>query len=46
MPGPAFEAASTSASVDAAGTVYEYLDGQMRDRTAKVARFQEDRGCG
>jgi superfamily II DNA or RNA helicase len=33
-------------SLDAAGIVYEYLDGHTRDREAHVARFQEDKDCG
>lgn len=31
--------------LDAAGTVYEYLDGQTRDRQARVERFQTDADC-
>ena len=31
--------------LDAAGLTYEYLDGQTRDRAARVARFQSDAGC-
>lgn len=30
---------------DRAGLVYEYLDGQTRDREARVTRFQEDPAC-
>ncbi len=30
---------------DKQGIVYEYLDGQTRDRGAKVKRFQQDAGC-
>jgi SNF2 family DNA or RNA helicase len=30
--------------LDAAGIAYEYLDGQTRDRGARVARFQSDAG--
>jgi superfamily II DNA or RNA helicase len=30
---------------DAAGLTYEYLDGQTRDRAAKVDRFQNDPDC-
>ena len=30
---------------DAAGTVYEYLDGKTRDRQARVERFQNDPDC-
>lgn len=30
---------------DTAGLVYEYLDGQTRDRQARVTRFQEDPEC-
>ena len=33
------------ARLDAEGIVYEYLDGQTRDRAAPVARFQEDPAC-
>jgi SNF2 family DNA or RNA helicase len=32
--------------LDAAGVVYEYLDGQTRNREARVQRFQEDEKCG
>jgi SNF2 family DNA or RNA helicase len=32
-------------SLDAAGVVYEYLDGKTRDREARVTRFQEDPAC-
>ncbi len=32
--------------LDAAGHVYEYLDGHTRDRAAPVARFQSDPECG
>ncbi|MBC7894455.1 MAG: DEAD/DEAH box helicase, partial [Cytophagaceae bacterium] len=32
-------------SLDAAGIVYEYLDGKTRDREARVTRFQEDPHC-
>lgn len=28
------------------GTTYEYLDGETRDRQARVERFQTDKGCG
>jgi SNF2 family DNA or RNA helicase len=31
--------------LDAAGVVYEYLDGKTRDREARVGRFQSDAGC-
>lgn len=31
--------------LDAAGIVYEYLDGQTRDRKKPVQRFQEDPAC-
>ncbi|MBN2337157.1 MAG: DEAD/DEAH box helicase, partial [Acidobacteria bacterium] len=31
--------------LDAAGIVYEYLDGQTRDRARAVERFQNDPGC-
>jgi superfamily II DNA or RNA helicase len=31
--------------LDAAGRVYEYLDGKTTDRQARVARFQEDPDC-
>ena len=30
---------------DAAGVVYEYLDGKTRDRERRVRRFQEDPSC-
>jgi SNF2 family DNA or RNA helicase len=30
----------------AAGLVHEYLDGQTRDRAARVKRFETDAGCG
>jgi superfamily II DNA or RNA helicase len=30
---------------DRAGVTYEYLDGQTRDREARVTRFQEDPDC-
>ena len=33
------------AHFDEQGLVYEYLDGQTRDRGAKVKRFQEDSQC-
>ncbi len=33
------------ARLDAEGIVYEYLDGQTRDRATPVARFQEDPAC-
>jgi superfamily II DNA or RNA helicase len=33
------------ARLDAEGLVYEYLDGQTRDRAAHVRRFQEDPAC-
>lgn len=33
------------AHFDNQGIVYEYLDGQTRDRGGKVKRFQEDRQC-
>jgi superfamily II DNA or RNA helicase len=33
------------ARLDAAGTVYEYLDGKTRDRQARVDRFQNDPAC-
>jgi SNF2 family DNA or RNA helicase len=33
------------ARLDAAGIVYEYLDGRTRKREEKVSRFQEDGGC-
>ena len=32
--------------LDERGIVYEYLDGQTRDRAACVARFQTDADCG
>lgn len=32
--------------LDAAGRVYEYLDGDTRDRATPVARFQNDAECG
>ena len=32
--------------LDATGQVYEYLDGDTRDRSAPVTRFQSDAGCG
>jgi len=31
--------------LDAAGTVYEYLDGKTRDRQERVERFQNDPDC-
>jgi superfamily II DNA or RNA helicase len=31
--------------LDAAGTTYEYLDGQVRNRQARVDRFQSDAAC-
>ena len=31
--------------LDAAGTHYEYLDGRVRDRQARVDRFQSDAAC-
>jgi superfamily II DNA or RNA helicase len=31
--------------LDAAGTTYEYLDGQVRNRQARVDRFQSDSAC-
>jgi SNF2 family DNA or RNA helicase len=34
------------AELDRAGVPYEYLDGQTRDRAARVQRFQEDAGIG
>ena len=34
------------ARLDAAGIVYEYLDGKTSDRQACVSRFQEDPTCG
>jgi superfamily II DNA or RNA helicase len=33
------------AELDAAGVVYEYLDGETRDRAARVERFQRDQNC-
>ena len=33
------------ARLDAAGIPYEYLDGQTRDRQARVTRFQTDDAC-
>ncbi|WP_411280332.1 DEAD/DEAH box helicase [Gemmatimonas sp.] len=33
------------ARLDAAGIVYEYLDGRTRDRQARVDRFQSDGSC-
>jgi SNF2 family DNA or RNA helicase len=33
------------ARLDAAGIPYEYLDGQVRDRKARVDRFQSDPAC-
>ena len=33
------------ARLDAAGVVYEYLDGRVRDRQARVDRFQNDAAC-
>ena len=33
------------ARLDAAGMPYEYLDGKVRDRQARVDRFQEDAEC-
>jgi superfamily II DNA or RNA helicase len=33
------------ARLDAAGIPYEYLDGQVRDRQARVDRFQTDAAC-
>jgi superfamily II DNA or RNA helicase len=33
------------ARLDTAGIPYEYLDGQVRDRTARVDRFQSDPAC-
>ncbi len=33
------------ARLDAAGIPYEYLDGQVRDREARVDRFQSDPAC-
>jgi SNF2 family DNA or RNA helicase len=32
--------------LDAAGRLYEYLDGETRNRAAPVARFQSDAECG
>jgi len=32
--------------LDATGRVYEYLDGETRDRSARVDRFQTDPACG
>lgn len=32
--------------LDKAGIVYEYLDGQTRDRKKRVERFQSDEKCG
>jgi superfamily II DNA or RNA helicase len=32
--------------LEAAGIVYEYLDGSTTDRQARVERFQTDEGCG
>lgn len=32
--------------LDEAGRVYEYLDGETRDRARPVARFQTDAACG
>ena len=32
--------------LDAAGIVYEYLDGSTSDRQARVERFQTDEACG
>jgi SNF2 family DNA or RNA helicase len=32
-------------ALDASGIVYEYLDGQTRDREARVTRFQDDPRC-
>jgi len=32
--------------LDEAGVRYEYLDGQTRDRQARVDTFQNDEGCG
>ena len=34
------------ARLDAEGLAYEYLDGQTRDREARVRRFQENPSCG
>jgi SNF2 family DNA or RNA helicase len=31
--------------LDADGVVYEYLDGDTRDRSERVARFQDDESC-
>jgi superfamily II DNA or RNA helicase len=33
------------ARLDAAGVVYEYLDGRIRDRQSRVDRFQNDPAC-
>ena len=33
------------ARLDAAGVVYEYLDGRVRDRQSRVDRFQNDAAC-
>jgi superfamily II DNA or RNA helicase len=33
------------ARLDAAGTVFEYLDGRTRNRQARVDRFQDDADC-
>ena len=33
------------ARLDAAGVSYEYLDGRVRDRQARVDRFQNDAAC-
>src|SRR6185436_18813470 len=33
------------ARLDAAGVVYEYLDGRVRDRQSRVDRFQNDAEC-
>ncbi|HSY38515.1 MAG TPA: DEAD/DEAH box helicase, partial [Polyangia bacterium] len=33
------------ARLDSAGVPYEYLDGQTRDRQARVTRFQTDEAC-
>ncbi|MDP1799471.1 MAG: C-terminal helicase domain-containing protein, partial [Planctomycetaceae bacterium] len=32
--------------LDKQGIVYEYLDGQTRDRKERVERFQNDKDCG
>jgi superfamily II DNA or RNA helicase len=32
--------------LDRAGTTYEYLDGDTRDRKARVERFQTEKDCG